>query len=253
MTEEKSFLSKHGLLIGIVLSVGYTVGVIYILWPNPKYFLYFNLNDLSKLGGYLSGAFSPLAFLWLVIGYLMQNSELKNTLQEHKSNTREVKRIRAYEETIKRNNIQPIFRITSVNDSSIHGHFSNYMSITFEFKNIGESVLKFRITEIGTEKDIFKRNVLARNEEFNITFFNDEKDMKNIINFYYHDKKDLKSELKKVIYGIYYQDLHGEEHCLICELTPEEKDYAFICPSPLTCLPEEYKNDFEKHIGTNGV
>jgi hypothetical protein len=34
-------------------------------------------KDINELGDFLAGAFGPVAFLWLVIGYLMQHSELK--------------------------------------------------------------------------------------------------------------------------------------------------------------------------------
>ena len=34
-------------------------------------------KNINELGDFLAGAFGPVAFLWLVIGYLMQHSELK--------------------------------------------------------------------------------------------------------------------------------------------------------------------------------
>lgn len=34
-------------------------------------------KDINELGDFLAGAFGPVAFLWLVIGYLMQHSELR--------------------------------------------------------------------------------------------------------------------------------------------------------------------------------
>ncbi|WP_241630387.1 hypothetical protein [Rosenbergiella nectarea] len=44
----------------------------------------FNLTLMSswnELGDFLSGAFSPVAFLWLVLGYLQQQRELKQNTQ----------------------------------------------------------------------------------------------------------------------------------------------------------------------------
>jgi hypothetical protein len=92
MTEEKSFLSKYGLLIGIVLSVGYATTAVFFLWLNLKSEKALELNEV---GDYLAGAFSPLAFLWLVIGYLMQSRELNFTREELK-----LTRL-AYEENLK--------------------------------------------------------------------------------------------------------------------------------------------------------
>ena len=33
--------------------------------------------SLNELGGFLSGATAPIAFLWLIIGYTLQRKELK--------------------------------------------------------------------------------------------------------------------------------------------------------------------------------
>jgi hypothetical protein len=81
MTEKKMFSSKYGLLIGITLSAIYTVIAVGFLW--------LNLNskaalELNEVGDYLAGAFSPLAFLWLVVGYFMQSKELNFTREELK-------------------------------------------------------------------------------------------------------------------------------------------------------------------------
>ena len=64
-----------------ILSLIYSAGAIYILWPNLTYVFYFNLNELSKLGGFLSGIFSPLVFLWLIGGYLIQNKEINENIK----------------------------------------------------------------------------------------------------------------------------------------------------------------------------
>ena len=40
-------------------------------------------DGLVNLGIFLGGVFSPVAFLWLIIGYLMQNKELKQSREEY--------------------------------------------------------------------------------------------------------------------------------------------------------------------------
>lgn len=60
----------------------------YAKWGTVAYFLIligllfnrydqFLTVDINELGDFLAGAFGPVAFLWLVVGYLMQHSELK--------------------------------------------------------------------------------------------------------------------------------------------------------------------------------
>lgn len=62
------------LKIGFLLTTIWFAGIsllFYWKWPNALDM------DLSDWGGFLSGATAPVAFFWLVIGYLMQNQELK--------------------------------------------------------------------------------------------------------------------------------------------------------------------------------
>lgn len=62
-----------GFWFGVIISVTYCVG------------LYLTVNQLglnimtswNEFGDFLSGAFSPLAFLWLILGYLQQQKELQ--------------------------------------------------------------------------------------------------------------------------------------------------------------------------------
>ncbi|MFC0179030.1 hypothetical protein [Thorsellia kenyensis] len=63
-------------LIGSILSFIFVIVLLVIIFctdileKNEK-------MTLNELGDFLAGAFSPLAFLWLVIGYMMQGKELK--------------------------------------------------------------------------------------------------------------------------------------------------------------------------------
>ncbi|EKN3850448.1 hypothetical protein ACX1HO_19880 [Yersinia enterocolitica] len=60
-------------LIGMVITSLYFFAVAYAVFSG-------SLNAVTtynELGDFLSGAFSPLAFLWLVLGYLQQQKELQ--------------------------------------------------------------------------------------------------------------------------------------------------------------------------------
>lgn len=65
--------------IGWILTVVYALGVfIYCCVFSEK----FCNVSLADLGGFLSGAVGPLAFLWLVLGYLQQGDELRASSKE---------------------------------------------------------------------------------------------------------------------------------------------------------------------------
>ncbi|WP_339718549.1 hypothetical protein [Marinomonas primoryensis] len=76
---------------GIVASFLYAIAAICILVMNLCYSPPSPPLGLNGIGDYLAGAFSPLAFLWLVIGYLMQNKELKNNNESIKLQINELK------------------------------------------------------------------------------------------------------------------------------------------------------------------
>lgn len=67
--------------VSISASFLYAAIAVFFLWQNQKYSEHLKL---SEIGDYLAGAFSPLAFLWLVIGYLMQSKELSMNREELK-------------------------------------------------------------------------------------------------------------------------------------------------------------------------
>jgi hypothetical protein len=70
--------------LGITLTANYFL-FIYLQFHDR----FFQLKEipLNEIGDFFAGIFGPIAFLWLVIGYLMQNKELKNQINEFQSNT----------------------------------------------------------------------------------------------------------------------------------------------------------------------
>jgi len=77
------------LLVGISLTGGYLYlfqDLLSSRWVNPEDLGVYDMlmaelkeKDLNEIGDFLAGAFGPVAFLWLVIGYLQQGKELKNS------------------------------------------------------------------------------------------------------------------------------------------------------------------------------
>ncbi|GEM_PF-1078693 len=87
---KRHFKENIGLYIAAILSVSYISCFFYL-----KTDLVTKLSelDLNNLGDFLAGAFSPLAFLWLVFGYLMQGRELKLQAVELKNAVEQYKDI----------------------------------------------------------------------------------------------------------------------------------------------------------------
>lgn len=48
-------------------------------------------SDLNEMGDYLAGAFAPVAFLWLILGYMQQGHELRNSITEMQNSLDEQK------------------------------------------------------------------------------------------------------------------------------------------------------------------
>lgn len=63
-------------LVGLVLTALWiTLVAIYLVWKRDK----IGALDPDALADFASGAFAPLAFLWLVLGFFQQGQELRNS------------------------------------------------------------------------------------------------------------------------------------------------------------------------------
>jgi len=62
-------------LIGLVLTIAWLCigGYIFASYPRP--------TQLSDWGGFFGGFFAPVAFLWLVLGYVQQGEELRHSAE----------------------------------------------------------------------------------------------------------------------------------------------------------------------------
>jgi len=63
-------------IIGVMLTifwVALAIFLIFIKWDNTL--------TLNEWGDFLAGATAPLAFLWLIVGYMLQRKELQNNTE----------------------------------------------------------------------------------------------------------------------------------------------------------------------------
>ncbi len=76
-------------LVGLALTAVYLAGLVLYLWlqgQNPASL------DLNELGDFLGGVSSPLAFLWLVLGFFQQSREIRLSNQALHLQAREMRR-----------------------------------------------------------------------------------------------------------------------------------------------------------------
>ena len=95
MTPSRGFLFDEALdwriWLGLSLTIGWlALGATYISttigWDN------FSSLPAAELGSFLEGAFAPLAFLWLVIGYFLQQKELEQNTDALLAQAEEIQR-----------------------------------------------------------------------------------------------------------------------------------------------------------------
>ena len=91
-------LRQHMVEIGAAATLTYLVGMTVLTWGRIG-----SLGEmpLNEVGDFLAGAFGPVAFLWLVLGFLqqgyelrMQATELKNSVEQHKEMVKTTKQER---------------------------------------------------------------------------------------------------------------------------------------------------------------
>ncbi len=104
--------------LGLVLTAGWLLlGAIYVVdvvgWRQ------FAFLPADQLGSFLEGAFAPLAFLWLVIGYFLQKKELEQNTQA----------LRAQAEEIQRQAEQAVIQSEKLAASEIHARQEVFLQI----------------------------------------------------------------------------------------------------------------------------
>lgn len=101
---------------GSIISVLYVIGVYW--YVNLKWGKFLEM-DPNAIGDFLAGSFSPLAFLWLVLGFYQQGKELRLQSEEMRSSVaQQIEMVKAQNATLQNHesSIQPILHL-SVEDA----------------------------------------------------------------------------------------------------------------------------------------
>jgi hypothetical protein len=156
----------------------------------------FNLLKLNEKGDFLAGVFSPLAFLWLVYGYLQQGRELKQNTEslriqaiELRNSVEEQKKlikIHEDDQKVQHEQAKPIFefeglrfdpeQVEMVEDNPFTRetrYEQKQQDISFHLKNLGSPIKKIKI--IRNENLIESITLLEKGaKKFIVIFLTDE-------------------------------------------------------------------------------
>lgn len=108
---------------GAILTVAYLALMGWWLSVNWAAFLCLELNEL---GDFLAGTFGPVAFLWLVLGFLQQGRELRLQSEELKNSVQqqtEMNRLQAAGLANHDRLLQPLFEVEHIENYHWQGDF----------------------------------------------------------------------------------------------------------------------------------
>lgn len=156
---------KHtGILVMSGISILY-IAVILLSRGNDVWNL-LQAGDLNELGDFLAGSFTPLAFGWLVYGYLLQSQELRLQREELALTRNQLgKQTELLQEQVAVDHRESIPRLTIriVNPS-------NWWDWIMENKGGDAKDLQFvQLSNLDEKQIIQKKNAMPRNDSFRFT------------------------------------------------------------------------------------
>lgn len=86
----KYFKAEFAFRWGVALTIPYLIFLTWIAWIKWEEIPYLAVNEI---GDSLAGAFGPIAFLWLILGYLQQQQAIKIQAQELKNSVEQQKEL----------------------------------------------------------------------------------------------------------------------------------------------------------------
>lgn len=160
---------NKGYLTLLIFSVIWVSGAIWLLISDftTESFHHKDIT-LNELGDYLAGAFSPLAFLWLVYGYFMQNHELKANTKTANNAENLSKSQFHYLKTKDENLYQPIFTATIIKEVPLDETSKN---LVLKLKIEGSPVFNVSIESQETKYEY--KTILAGDEKEIIVTINE--------------------------------------------------------------------------------
>lgn len=173
-------------IFGLIVTANYLLGATYLLYDRIDQL---NTMPLNEIGDFLAGIFGALAFFWLVIGYFMQNNELKlnrrslekqieefeRSVKNQEEHFELIKEKENYEKDVKSFQSKPILSISKayhseVIDQSIEVYYDanpTYDSVSFSINNDGGEIFNISIK-------IYKEKLISNNFISSLRTFQEE-------------------------------------------------------------------------------
>ena len=145
----------------IVLSISYIVTILFLRGNDALELL--RTGNLNELGDFLAGFFTPLAFGWLVYGYLLQSKELRLQREELSLTRNQLgKQTELLQEQVKADLRDTIPHLT-LRIASLEDWWE------WIIENKGGNAKNIELWDLNEEQMLEKMNSLARNESFQFT------------------------------------------------------------------------------------
>ncbi|MCL6234326.1 hypothetical protein M5F03_03950 [Acinetobacter sp. ANC 5579] len=189
-------MNSKNLIIGISITVVWFLVIGLFCVQNN--FVFTN-RELNSLGDFLAGIFAPVAFLWLILGYLQQGKQLdQNTkaleqqekalqlqIEEMKNGLEQQKQLvqtQKEQQLEQRKQLSPKIFISDFHARAVFGNdlsadnssgeyiYNNVVFITiyFNLENLGEEAYHFKIIEKNSLECLEQIDVLKRSETYKI-------------------------------------------------------------------------------------
>jgi hypothetical protein len=229
-------MNKKSLTFGVLITFAWLLGI-YLFSRSNGYTLPTSLNEL---GDFLAGIFAPIAFFWLILGYIQQGKQLdQNTraleqqekalqlqINEMKENVKQQKELAAIQKQqfdALYKAVKPIFAIRDSRFTYFsHPNGNDFLvEVKFSLTNLGGVANAFYIRN-NMKKAIFYLDQIAEKEtvEVKLNLYEIDLDINNMQQTMLAeitiDFENLYAVYEKYNYEIYMQtelELDREEEC----------------------------------------
>ena len=170
----------------------------------------------DNLGSFLEGAFAPLAFLWLVIGYFLQRQELHEA-----SNA-----LRAQHEEIRLANQQVTLQTESLKTSEVHARQQAYLDLAGQMRAQLGMIAGFLYISSQAEEAGGGVSLEEQGGMFKALSANDNEVFSREIIYYYLGAEDDEAERYDFFYGSPIRARHSNHFALTFENLLTRADQA---------------------------
>lgn len=196
-------------------------------------------TSLNELGDFLAGAFAPVAFLWLILGYVQQGKQLEqNTKALEQQESALQLQIEEMRESVGQQKImtdiqfkQQKMYLKSLLPSFIaevnlfekkKSDDKEYYEWVIGWKNVGAEISDFLVISHTTEADIFREDILKRGETSHSVNFDTNEDVELV-----EYEKEVCMEFR-VFYLDQAKNHHSELYSMRIHKESIEDDQPFI-------------------------